>query len=83
MCNWWAFPKPVTFKYTKDFVMSPSVITSSESCSTTLGVDEQARTDRLSVSHKESSASFAQLEYTDTGKLGPAKSTRVYDQDKW
>ena len=44
------------------------------------GVDRQAKSDRMSVSHKESFASSAQLEYTYTGQLGPANSTRVYDR---
>ena len=43
------------FKCTKDVVMYSSVITSPEPCSTPPGVDEQVRSDRLSVSHKESS----------------------------
>ena len=60
--------------------MYPSVITSSEPCSTPPGVDEQVRSDRLSVSHKESSVPSVQLEYTDTGQVGPANSARVYDR---
>ena len=60
--------------------MYSSVNTPSEPCSTPPGVDRQAKSDRMSVSHKESSASSAQLEYTDTGQLGPANSTRVYDR---
>ena len=49
--------------------MYSSVNTPSEPCSTPPGVDRQAKSDRMSVSHKETSASFAQLEYTDTGVL--------------
>ena len=61
--------------------MYSSVNTPSEPCSIPPGVDRQAKSDRMSVSHKESSASSAQLEYTDTGQLGPANSTRVlYDR---
>ena len=58
--------------------MYSSYIAPSGPCSTPPGVDEQARTDRLSVSHKESTASSTKLEYTDTGQLGPENSTRVY-----
>ena len=57
-----------------------SVNTPSEPCSTPPGVDRHAKSDRMSVSHKESSASSAQLGYTDTGQLGSANSTRVYDR---
>ena len=60
--------------------MYPSVITSSEPCSAPPGVDEQVRSDRLSVSHKESSVPSVQLEYTDTGQVGPANSARVHDR---
>ena len=68
------------FKFTKVNVMYPSIITSSGSCSTPSGVHEQVRTDRLPNSHKESTASSGKLEYTDTGQMGPANSTRVYDR---
>ena len=64
----------------KRFVMYPSVITSSEPCSAPPGVDEQVRSDRLSVSHKESSVPSVHLEYTDTGQVGPANSARVHDR---
>ena len=51
----------------KNFSMYSSVSTPSEPCSTPPGVDRQAKSDRMSFSHKESSALSAQLEYTDTG----------------
>lgn len=43
----------------------------------TFNVDEQVKSDSLSISHKESSASSAQLEYTETGQLDPANGARV------
>lgn len=68
------------FKCTKVNAMYSSIITPSGPCSTPPGVDKQAKTNRLSVSYKESTASPAKLEYTDIGQLGPANSTRVYDR---
>ena len=68
------------FKCTKAIVLYFSVITSSGSCSTPAGVDEHVRTGRLPVSHKESTTSSTKLVHADTGQLGPANSSRVYDR---
>ena len=71
--------RSATQKFTSGLMYS-SVNTPSEPCSTFPGVDRQAKSDRMSVSHKKSSSSSAQLEYTNTRQSGPANSTRVYDR---
>ena len=58
--------------------MYSSIITPAGASSTPPGVDEQFKSDSLSVSHKESTASYVKLVYTDTGQMGPAN--RVYDR---
>jgi len=64
------------FKCSKKFGMYSCVITPSEPSSTPSGADGRVRINRLPVSHKESSASSAKLEYADKEQLVPANSTR-------
>ena len=65
-----------TFKCTKYNYLYTSVNTSG-SHSTPQGVDGQVDSNRMSVSHKESTVSSAELGGSDTGQLGPTNSTGV------
>ena len=64
------------FKCTKYNYLYTSVNTSG-SHSTPQGVDGQVDSNRMSVSHKESTVSSAELGGSDTGQLGPTNSTGV------
>ena len=64
------------FKCTKYNYLFTSVNTSG-SHSTPQGVDGQVDSNRMSVSHKESIVSSAELGGSDTGQLGPTYSTGV------
>ena len=67
------------FKCTKYNYLYTSVNTSGAH-STPQGVDGQVNTNRMSVSHKESTVPSPELGGSDTGQLGPTNSTGVLNR---